>query len=63
MGTKATFVSHTENFCISLGDAAVFSVPVVRLHLCQIEKFEVVFNTWERTSLKLEIGRKSNLQL
>jgi len=27
-----------ENICISLGDAAVFSVPVVSLDLCQIEK-------------------------
>lgn len=48
MGSKAMFVSHTENICISLGDAAVFSVPVVSLDLCQIESFDVVFSTWER---------------
>lgn len=50
MGGQHSHICSTrsENICISLGDAAVFSVPVVSLDLCQIEKFDVVFSTWER---------------
>lgn len=36
-GQQSHIFSHTENICISLGDAAVFLVPVVSLDLCQIE--------------------------
>lgn len=47
-GQKTTFVSHTENICISLGDAALFLVPVVGLDLRQTEKFDKAFSIWEK---------------
>lgn len=58
--------TQSENICISLGDAAVFSVPVVSLDLCQIEKFDLVFSFLERkTSTEFtevrKWGKKSNL--
>lgn len=40
--------TQSENICISLGGAAVFSVPVVNLGLCQNEKFDLVFRFLER---------------